>query len=387
MLKGKLSANKNNINLRSGLVIFQFFISISLMVCTAVVFSQLKYIQQKDLGYDKEQVLVIPDTWMLENNSHSFTDALRRDPRVLSLSSSGYLPAGPSYNNNFFVFEKVVDDQIKTIRYDVDEGYIPTLGMKLLQGRNFSTDFLTDSLAVILNESAVKALGWNNDVIGKTIYSADNNGNRTAFSVIGVINDFHFRSMHEKISPLVMALSRQSGTLVAKVTAQNVSGLLESIKTQWSAAAPGAPFNYSFLDDRFNATFQAEQKTATILGLFSGLTIFVACLGLFGLAIFTAEQRTKEIGIRKVLGASVSQIVNLLSKQFIKPVIIANLIAWPVSWMLMNKWLSDYAYRTDISLWIFAIVSLFGLALTLFTISFQSIRSAIANPVDSLKEK
>lgn len=387
VLKGKFAAGKSNINLRSGLVIFQFFISISLMICTAVVYSQLKYIQQKDLGYDKEQVLVIPDTWMLENNALSFTDALRRDPRVISLSSSGYLPAGPSFNNNFFVFEKVIDDQIKTIRYDVDEGYIPTLGMKIVKGRNFSKEFGTDSSAVILNESAVKALGWNDDVIGKTIYSANNNGERAAFNVIGVVNDFHFRSMHEKISPLVMAMNRQSGTVVAKVSAQNVSGLLETVRKEWTAAAPGAPFNYSFLDDRFEATFQSEQKTATILGIFSGLTIFVACLGLFGLAIFTAEQRTKEIGIRKVLGASVSQIVNLLSRQFIKPVIIANLIAWPVSWMLMNKWLNDYAYRTDISWWIFIVVAVIGIALTLFTISFQSIRSAIANPVDSLKEK
>ncbi len=184
-----------------------------------------------------------------------------------------------------------------------------------------------------------------------------------------------------------MAMNRQSGTLVAKVNAQNVSGLLETVKKEWLAASPGVPFNYSFLDDRFQATFQSEQKTATILGIFSGLTIFVACLGLFGLAIFTAEQRTKEIGIRKVLGASVSQIVKLLSRQFIKPVIIANLIAWPVSWMLMNKWLNDYAYRTDISWWIFVVVAVIGVALTIFTISFQSIRSAIANPVDSLKEK
>jgi putative ABC transport system permease protein len=387
VLKGKFAAGKSNINLRSGLVIFQFFISISLMICTAVVYSQLKYIQQKELGYDKEQVLVIPDTWMLENNAASFTDALRRDPRVISLSSSGYLPAGPSFNNNFFVFEKVIDDQIKTIRYDIDEGYIPTLGMKILAGRNFSREFGTDSSAVILNESAVKALGWKDNVIGKTIYSANNSGERTAFNVIGVVNDFHFRSMHEKISPLVMAMNRQSGTLIAKVNAQNVSSLLETVKKEWSAAAPGVPFNYSFLDDRFQATFQSEQKTATILGIFSGLTIFVACLGLFGLAIFTAEQRTKEIGIRKVLGASVSQIVNLLSTQFIKPVIIANLIAWPVSWMLMNSWLNDYAYRTGISWWIFIVVALIGLALTLFTISFQSVRSAIANPVDALKEK
>ncbi|GAB3025472.1 ABC transporter permease [Spirosoma pulveris] len=394
VLKGtRFTGSRNSISLRSGLVVVQFFISITLIVSTTVVYRQLSYIQNKKLGYDKEQVLVLPETWLLGKNEEAFRNQLMQDSRVVNVSTSGYLPAGPGNNNNFFVYPESnrngdpVPQIVKTLRYDVDYNYIPTLGIQLATGRNFSKTYGTDSTGIILNETAARTLGWAKNALGHSLSRADRDGKVMTYRVIGVVKDFHFKSLHEPITPLVMVLGSNSGTVIAKVKTKDISGLLASLKTQWNQFTTDAPFNYAFLDERFNATYRAEQKTGLILGIFAGLTIFVACLGLFGLATFMAEQRTKEIGVRKVLGASVVGIVSLLSKDFLKLVGIALLLAVPVSWWVMTKWLQDFAYKIDIDWWIFALAGVLAVFITLLTVSFQSVKAALVNPVKSLKSE
>lgn len=386
VLKGKFSTGRKNSRFRSGLVVFQFFISILLMVGTTVVFKQLSFMRQTDIGYNKEAVMIISDTWMLGNNQLAFYDQLHNDPRVASVSRSGYLPAGPSNNNNFFVSPDGNPGQlVKTLRYDVDENYVRTLGIRMLAGRNFSKDYATDSSAVILNETAARVLGWRDKAIGHYISQTDNRGTKTNYKVIGIVKDFNFRSLHESISPLVMTYSPDPSVLIAKLKGKDASALIATLSKTWTSFGAEDAMPWSFLDDRFNNTYKAEQKTGTILGLFAGLTIFVACLGLFGLAMFTAQQRTKEIGIRKVLGASVSQVTNMLSTEFLKLVIIACALSFPLSYWMMSWWLQDFAYRTDISWWVFVLAAVTSLLVALLTVIFQAIKAAVANPVKSLR--
>jgi putative ABC transport system permease protein len=384
----RLSASGRNLNLRSGLVVFQFFMSITLMVGTTVVYQQLKFIRNKNLGYSKDQVIVVP-SWSLGKNEAAFRDELLRDSRVDKISLSGYVPAGPSDNNNYTVSPDGNPSQlVKTLRYEVDYNYIPTLGMQIAYGRNFSKDYGTDSTGIIINETAAKTFGWTpENALTRTITRNDNEGKKATFQVIGVVKDFHFRSMHEKIGPLVMTLTNGWGWILIKTRSKEVSGLLASMKQNWDGFRPDMPFSYTFLDERFNETFKAEQKTGQILGTFAGLTIFVACLGLFGLATFTAEQRTKEIGVRKVLGASVAGIVALLSKDFLKLIGVAMIVATPAAWWLMDRWLQEFAYKIDVSWWMFAVAGLLSIVVALCTISYQSVKAALMNPVKSLRSE
>jgi putative ABC transport system permease protein len=387
VLKGRFTSGKQSLNLRSGLVIFQFFISIVLLVSTTVVYRQLRFIQSKELGYSKDQVLLFPE-YALGKNAEVFRQELQQDLRVVSVSTSGYLPAGNSYGNNYTVYpDENTTQLVKTLRYEIDEQYIPTLGMKLAVGRNFSKEFATDSSGVILNEKAAAVFGWGKDALGHTLTNANNEGVKTTYRVIGIVKDFHFKSLHEPISPLIMTLGNTSGTLIAKVKTQDMAGLLATSKTLWNQLTAEEPFSYDFLDDRFKQTYQLEQKIGRVLAIFAGLTILVACLGLFGLATFTAEQRTKEIGIRKVLGASLTNIVTLLSRDFLKLVLLANILAWPLAGYVMHQWLQDFAYRVDLSWWVFALAGVAALVIALFTVSFQAVRAALANPVNSLRNE
>jgi putative ABC transport system permease protein len=386
VLKGKLTTGKKTVGLRSGLVVFQFFISISLMVGTMVVYRQLSYIRHKDLGYSKDQVLIVQQTWWLGKNKDAFRQLLLQDPRILSVSASGFLPAGPSNDNNFFAYSDGNTSQmIKNIRYDVDESYIPTLGMSMASGRNFSKDYVSDSNAVIVNESAARAYGWKGSPLGHTITHSENDGVKTTYHVIGVVKDFHFRSLHEQITPLLMTLGQDWNNFIVKTRTKDIAGLLTTLRRRWSEMTTESAFSYSFLDQRFDKTYKSEQNIGLILGIFAGLTIFIACLGLFGLATFTAAQRTKEIGIRKVLGADISGLVTLLSKDFLKLVGLAFLIAAPFTWWVMNRWLRDFAYRSPISWWIFPAAAILALLVALVTISSQAIRTALTNPVKSLR--
>jgi putative ABC transport system permease protein len=386
VLKGKFSSGRKTLGLRSGLVVFQFFISILLIAGTTVVYRQLSFIQQIKLGYDKSQVIILPEAYLLQNNQQSFYNQLLQESRVENVSVSGYIPAGSTYGNNFFIYPgNNISAMLKTLRYDVDYNYLATLGMKMDYGRYFSKDFGTDSTGIILNETAARAFGWNNNALNKIVSTKDNDGKQSSYHVIGVVKDFHFKSMHELISPLVMVLGNGAGTMIVKAKTKDIAGLLTTMKNDWAALSPEGPMNYSFLDDRVQQTYEAEQKMGGILAIFAGLTIFVACLGLFGLVTFTAEQRTKEIGIRKVLGASVPSIFQLLSKEFLKLVVIAMLVATPVAWVVMNHWLQDFAYRIHITWRIFALAGCVAIFIALLTVSFQAIKAAIANPVKSLR--
>jgi putative ABC transport system permease protein len=386
VLKSKFNTGKRSINLRSGLVVFQFFISITLMVCTAVVYQQLSYIHNKELGYDKHQVLLIGETYLLGKNEEVLRQELAQDTRVISVSTSNFLPAGNTNLNNFFLYPENNENQlVKTLRYDVDYNYIATLGMKIVAGRNFSKEFGTDLSAVIINENAASAFGWKNNATGHKLTRSDNQGKKTTYTVVGVVKDFHFKSLHEPISPLVMTIGDNSGTIIAKVKTKDIPGLLADIKNKWTAFTSEEPFMYAFLDERFNQTYEKEQKMGMILGIFACLTICVACLGLFGLATFTAEQRTKEIGIRKVLGATVTGVASLLTRDFLKLVFVGFVFATPIAWYIMNRWLQDFAYRIDVEWWVFVLAAVASILITIFSVSFKAIKAAVANPIKSLR--
>lgn len=388
VLKGRFAAGKRSFGLRSSLVVFQFLVSIILIVCTTVAYKQLSYIRNKKLGYDKDQLMILPETWMLGNHQEAFRQQILQDPRVASLSVSDYLPAGPSGDNNFFIYPGNNSTRlVKTLRYDVDYNYIPTMGMQLATGRNFEKDFRTDSAGAILNQTAIRTMGWQKDPLDHYLTWSPDPAHKMIFHVIGVVKDFNFRSLHQPISPLVMILSNRPATMIIKTKTRDIAGLTASLQKIWASFTHDAPMEYSFLDERFLETYNAEQRTALILGIFAALTIFVACMGLFGLATFTADQRTKEIGIRKVLGATIGGIVSLLSKDFLKLVAIAFVIAAPIAWYLMNKWLQDFAYHIEMNGWIFVGVAVLALAITLVTVSFQAIRAALINPVKSLRSE
>lgn len=383
VLKGKLTPDNKNTGLRSGLVVFQFLISICLIICTTVVYKQLDYIQHKKLGYDKEQVIVL-QTWPLGKNEEVFRQQLLQDTRVLHVTNSPYVPAGATYQNNFFVHPLDHPSHwVKTLRYDVDEHYIPTLGIEIVAGRNFSMDYGTDSLNAIINQTAAAAFGWTHDALGKTLVNGDNKH----LQVIGVVKDFHFKSLRESISPLVMVMNKNFGNLIIKTKPGSPSALLSAIEAKYNALPHDLPFSFSFLNERISNTYHAERKTGAILGIFAGLTIFVACLGLFGLATFTAYQRTKEIGIRKVLGATAAGIVRLLVIDFVKLIAIALLIACPIAWWVMNKWLEDFAYRVNIQWWVFGLAGITAITIAILTVSWRAIKAATANPVESLRNE
>lgn len=386
VLKGKLVDAQRTFGLRSGLVVFQFVISITLMIGTLVVYHQLKFIQNKNLGYRKEQVVVLPDLGALGEDAPAYRERLAQDSRVKKLSVSGYVPVGDSYNNNFFLApEGKTDELVKTLRYEIDEHYLSTLGMDLLAGRTLSGNYRHDSTSILVNEAAAKAFGFGTEAVGRTLVYTNKQGGKVYFQVIGLVKDFHFRPLHEPISPLVMtARNYEAGNIILKADAADMPALLALAQAEWTKLATTEAFNYSFLDERFAKTYEAEQKTGVVLGIFTGLTILVACLGLFGLALFMAERRIKEIGIRKVLGASVAGITSLLAKDFLKLVVIALVLASPLAYYLMNQWLANFAYHISIQWWMFALAGAAAVAIAFLTVSGQAIKAALSNPAQSL---
>ncbi len=375
--------------LRSGLVVFQFAVSGALIVATIVAYQQLHFMQNKKIGFDKEQVLVIQDSYMLGQNEAVFKQQLQKDTRVVQASLSASIPVGLSNMEGTQMYAKSENSnehhaEISTHIYRVDEEYLKTLGMELKEGRSFSKEFSTDSTATIINETAVRDLGLGNtSPIGKKIVRS---GQRE-FTIIGVVKDFHYASTRQKIAPLIMLMGRNSGAIIVKVKAADVADVVSSFKKQWEAFNPPAPFAYSFLDERFAFLYKTEQRTSQLFTVFALISIVIACLGLFGLAAFTAEQRTKEVGVRKVLGASVVNIVALLSSDFLKPVLIAIVLAVPIAWFAMNRWLDNFAYKIDIEWWVFALAGLLAVGIALLTVSFQSIKAALMDPVKSLRSE
>jgi putative ABC transport system permease protein len=386
IIKGKLSSASRNSKLRNGLVVFQFVTSIILISATFVIYKQLSYIQNKNLGYQKDQCLSINDTYMLGRNLNAFKNEMLSTTGVISATTSSYLPVPSSRSfNAFYNQPSLASGNGMTIQnWRIDYDYVKTLGMKIKEGRNFSQEYGTDSSAVILNETAVKQFGYNNPV-GKKIYTVKMNGTPVGYTIIGVIQDFNFESLQQKIGPLCLQLGNSDGTITLKVNAASIPNILSKAESKWKNMSSGMPFNYNFIDESFNEVYKKEKNIGIIAATFSMLAIFIACLGLFGLATFLSEQRTKEIGIRKVLGASVSSLFYMLSKEFIKWVILANLIAWPIAYYFMNRWLENYAYRIEIGWWMFALSGTIALVISMLTVSSQAIKTAVANPIDSLR--
>lgn len=388
VLKGKLKMGSRSGGLRSVLVVFQFTTSIILIIGTIVVYRQLNYIQTKNLGYNKDQVLIINGLSALNNNTNAFKNEVNQIPGVVSSTLSGFLPVSDSYrSDNSYSKEAIMTAKsgFDMQNWYVDYDYINTLGMKILKGRDFSKDYGSDSSAVIINQTAAKILGYPNP-IGKKIYSAFvQQGRENAYTIIGVVKNFNFESLRQDVGPLCFLLGGGNGLAIFKVNTSNIQSLVSNIESKWKALASGVPFSYRFLNESFDKMYRNEQRVGKIALSFSLLTILIACLGLFGLATFIAEQRTKEIGIRKVLGASVNGIVQLLSKDFLRLVSIAFIIATPLAWWAMHKWLQDFAYRIDLTWWMFFLAGVGAIFIALVTVSFQAVKAALANPVKNLR--
>jgi putative ABC transport system permease protein len=387
VLKGNSNTKYKKSNLRNVLVVIQFFFSIVLIIGTIVVYKQLNYIQTKKLGFSKDQVLVINGTGSLGNNAKAFKEEILTMSGVKSGTLSSYLPvSSSSRNDNSYSRDAVMDSKngIDMQTWTVDYDYIKTMGMEIIKGRNFSKEF-ADSNAMIINETTAKFLGYD-DPVGKKVYTfTDNNGSKISFDIIGVVKNFHFESLRQDVGPLCMRFGNSSGLASFKIDAAKSKGLITQIESKWKSMAAGLPFSYRFLDDSFNEMYRNEQRVGQLAISFAVLAIFIACLGLFGLATYMAEQRTKEIGIRKVLGASVGNVVNMLSKDFIVLVLIASVIAFPVAWWAMHNWLQDFAYRITIGWWIFLAAGTIAFLIAFITVSSQAIKAALANPVKSLR--
>jgi putative ABC transport system permease protein len=375
--------------LRSGLIVFQFAVSTALIIATFVVYQQLHYMQNKKLGYDKDQVLVINETWSLRNNINAFKQELLRNPQVLNATISSSVPGTGGGIDGTQIDAKDFNDkgghaEIHTDIFHVDDSYIPTLGIQVVKGRNFYPSYPGDSMAVVVNEALVRDLGWgNSNPIGKTIVRSA----RTQYTVVGVVKDFHYVSAKQKIAPLMLLPGHTVSSIMVKVKTKDVKGLIADMKTQWDNFKSDVPFSYSFLDERFALLYASEQQTGKIFTAFAGIALIIASLGLFGLAAFMIRLRVKEIGIRKVLGASAGNITTLLSTDFLKLIIIASLISFPITWYAMNKWLQDFAYRINIQWWVFLLAGFIALLVAAITISFQSVKAAMANPVKSLRNE
>jgi putative ABC transport system permease protein len=396
VLKGKLALGMKSGLIRSSLVVFQFVVSIFLIVSALAINRQLSFIQNKKLGFEKDQVLVVKDAYILKPHVQSFKDEALKINTIETCTISGFIPVemGSETSRRISSFWKEGDtpsaESLTGIQdWRVDQDYIKTFGMKIKLGRDFLTGVTSDSLSVILNESAVRRMGLGADPLGKKVNTFDDEDPTKihSWTVIGVIEDFHFTSMRENIASLGLFLHQSDGFLSFRISAKDSQETIQSLEKLWKRLAPGQPFQYSFLDEDFDRMYASEQRLGKIFTVFAGLAIIIACLGLFALTAFTAEQRTKEIGIRKVLGASVSSIVVLLSKEFGKLILIAFVIATPIAWFGVDWWLKSYTYKAEIGVMVYILAGAFAFVIAWLTMGYQSIRAASSDPVKSLRSE
>ncbi|MDQ2721102.1 MAG: ABC transporter permease [Bacteroidota bacterium] len=391
-LKGIFKAGGGNISFRKILVVAQFTISIILIITTIIVFQQLRYMQNTSLGYDKEHIITLPYYNSINPQYDAFRNDLLQKSGIKDVARSSRIPTGRLLDAQGA--STMVGDSLRPVTADIknvsaDYDFIPTYGIHLVAGRNFSRDYSMDTSNFILNESAVKAIGWKSpqDAVGKDFKYGNMKG-----EVIGVIGDFHFESLQHRIVPIVLinpatTPSNSSFNYLSIKIAGNIPASLASVEKIWKTYLPELPYQYTFLNENFDKLYQTEQRQGTIFTVFACIAIFIACLGLFGLSAFEIAQRVKEIGVRKVLGAKVSSIVTLLSKDFLKLVLVATIIAFPIAWFAMSHWLQGFAYRINIHWWVFILSAILALIVALFTISFQAIKAAVANPVKSLRSE
>ncbi|MEX8548717.1 MAG: ABC transporter permease [Mucilaginibacter sp.] len=385
-LKGKLKLGKGGASFRQVLVVVQFGISIFLIVGTIIITKQMSYVKNKQLGYNKKQTLIIPiDNGDIDKNLNSFKTQLQNETAVQSVSAMSGEPGG-FFDGHMFDVEGHPEKWYASTEF-ADFEYVKTLGLKIIAGRNFSSAFQTDTTdAVLINKTAAAKLGWTpQQAIGKWIFNTVRDSKKRR--VVGVIDDFNFKSLKEDIDALVISPATDRRQILVKLKPGNLQAGIAMVKNAYNKAAPAYPLEYKFLDQQFDELYQKDIRQQTILSVFAGLAIFVACLGLFGLASFTATKRTKEIGVRKVLGSSVQNIVFLLAKDLLKPVLLSAVIAVPIAYFSMEKWLQNFAYRTTLHWWVFALAALITFAIALITVSFKAVKAALANPVKSLRSE
>lgn len=389
ILKGINKSDARGVNLRKGLVVFQFSLSIALIAGTIVVYTQMNHLLEKDLGFDKEQMLVLDYNYdeIVNSKSSALKSELESNPAILSAAFSRSVPGGyfPNAGTEILNSDGEMKMEVQPI-FQVGIDFINHFEMELVAGRSYSRDYPSDSSsALVVNEAAARQYGYTNpaDIVGKKFSQWGREG-----EVIGVVKDFHYISLHKNIEPLTLPFQAYASRYLSlKVNSDDMEKTIAEVEQVWKSVAPHRPFLYSFLDEDFNKQYESDFRFRKIFTTFSVLAIMIACLGLLGLATYTAEQRTKEIGIRKVMGADVSSIVRLLSIDFIKLVFVAIVIATPVSWYAMNKWLEGFAYQEPIQWWIFLIAGTLAVVVAMITISFQSVKAALMNPVKSLKSE
>lgn len=386
ILKGSLSRSSSNIALRQTLVVTQFSISMIMLICTWIVYGQLKYLQNKDLGFNKQMVM------SLRANTNSdirgkvlaLKNEIKKDPQVVSVSTSQNIPGSPNINFNLYSIETATGFQDKGIdNYGIDEDFFPTLGMEVVKGRNFSG--LSDTLrSVMVNEMMVKEFGWGDNALGKRVKFP---GDTSSFflEVVGIVKDFNQKSLYNPIAPLLFFYRPNNGLIQVKLDTKDMTAAVNNIERSWKTALPDLPFQYTFLDQDFNSQYAADQKRGKIFTTFSVLTIVITCLGLLGLIAFITEQRQKEISVRKVMGAGLGQIVPLLTRNFVYLVALSCVVAFPVAYLFMNKWLQIFPYNTGITVMPFLMSALVVLVITLSTVIFHTLKAAMANPVKSLR--
>jgi putative ABC transport system permease protein len=399
VLKGWKAQTNRLFNLRKALVVFQFTISIAMIAGTLIVMRQLNFVQRAKLGLDKEQVMIIQGVGALQGstNYEAFRNELSEMPAVKKLSGADGVVGGQNWANSMRAKGSQSSHLVNFLSVGFD--FIDVMGMEIKEGRNFSREFPADTISngdpgklerqsgsIILNETAVKQLGVTAPVIGKQIVWAEDEDTTYNLNIIGVVKDFHFTSFKSEIKPFAFVMEPpREGLFLAKLQGDDIQATIAAIEKKWNKYSPDRPFQYSFLDETYQQLYKSETRFKKVFLYITTLAIIIACLGLFGLAAFVTEQRTKEIGIRKVLGASVQGLVTLLSRDFIKLVLIAIILAIPATWYFMNKWLQDFAYRVDLGWWVFLLSGLIGLFIALFTVSFQAVKAAILNPVKSLR--
>jgi putative ABC transport system permease protein len=390
VLKGKLTNSLAVVSMRKGLVVFQFVISVALIIASVVIMKQMNFLRSSDLGFNKDQQIVIP---LRSNNAKNIYQSLKneisRNKEVVSAGASFYYPGIFNPSDMGLYREGKTMNDAKLVKTNwVDNSFLQTLDIKPLAGRLFGEGFPADTSGrIIVNEKMVTELGFTaQEAIGKPLFF-DWQGEANRFEIVGVVKDFHFKDLHTPIEPYGFFLNNRAfyNYLIVHAKTSDMKNMLAGIGKLWSNLNPNEPFEYSFMDQDFQKNYESETRLASLVSYFTFIAILICCLGLFGLAAFSAEQRRKEIGVRKVLGASIPNILSLLSKDFLKLVLIAIVIASPIAWWVMNKWLQDFAYRTNIGWTVFALAALMAVCIALLTISFQAIKAAVANPVKSLR--
>jgi len=380
VLKGELSRGSKNSILRNSLVIFQFTTSIILIISTVVIYNQMHFILNKKLGYNKEQIVLVHGANTLNKEVKNFKNELLKNPQIINVSISDYLPVtGTKRNGNTFHIEGEQSGVVGQF-WRVDNDYVKTLGMKIIEGRDFNSAMPSDSQAVIINQTLANKLNLK-DPVGKRI------SNGSIFEVIGVVEDFNFESLRDNIGGLCLNLGISPSIISVKVNSSDMENTVAYISRVWKSFSPDQPIRYTFLDESFNKMYEDVKRLVYIITGFAILAIIIACLGLLGLSAFMAEQRTKEIGIRKVMGASIGTITGLMTKDFIKLIGIAFVIASPIAYWVMNKWLQDFAFHISIGWWVFALGGFVAAFIALIAVSFQSIKTALMNPVKSLRKE